>query len=162
MWPIRKPGGEGASANHAGFSLLEVTLAVALLLIVLTATADALLGFYAALTTQEQRILAVQDNVSVINEMRAERGANPYDFPEPILLRWPQDTVIEDPAGTPLDERITSLPGQSITITYIDENGEPATVDTDTNPLRVSVTSEWTDIRGRTATAQVTTVLTDG
>ncbi len=146
----------------AGFSLVETVFAVALLLVVLTATADSLLNFYAALTVQEQRIVAIQQNISVLNEMRAERDSNPYDFPEPILLRWPQGTVIEDDPNTPITERITSLPEQTITINYVNEDGTPASVDNTTNPLRVQVTSTWTDVRGREATALLVSVLTDG
>ncbi|HOJ34092.1 MAG TPA: prepilin-type N-terminal cleavage/methylation domain-containing protein [Candidatus Hydrogenedentes bacterium] len=134
---------KNANWKHAGLTLLELTLAIALFAIVLAAAAQALISYHSALTLQRQRNEAVLHCRSVISEMRNVRENNPGDFPNAILSRWPNGGVV---AG------FNTLPQEQIVVAYTDVNA---------NPLEVIVTCSWVDLRGRPAIATVSTLLTD-
>jgi prepilin-type N-terminal cleavage/methylation domain-containing protein len=127
----------------AGFTLLELTLAMAVLILVLGGTAHTLVSFYGALDIQHQRCAAVQNCRSVLSDMRTVRDANPGNFPNAIVVQWPDASPVVG-AGT--------LPNEVITVTYVN----PAA-----NPLEVNVTSRWMDSVGRGVSLSMTTLLTD-
>lgn len=129
--------------RQRGFSLLEITMAMAIFMIVLGATAQSLITFYESMDLQRQRITAIRNCDSVLADMRALRNANPGNFPNALVAQWPNQTVVPN-AGT--------LPNETITITYASVNA---------NPLEVTATSRWFDMRRRPATARVSTLLTD-
>lgn len=129
--------------NQSGLTLLELTIAVALFAIVLGAAAQALISYHSALTLQRQRNEALLHCRSVINEMRNVRQNNPNDFPNAILTRWPNGSVVTD---------FNTLPQEQVQVSYVDVNA---------NPLEVIVTCTWRDLRNRPATVTLSTLLTD-
>ena len=92
---------------------------------------------------QNQRHAAARNCAAVLNDMREVRDANPDNFPGAILGQWPDDTVISG-AGT--------LSGEAIRVNYTNVSA---------NPLEVTVTSQWLDLRGRQVSMRVTTLLTN-
>jgi prepilin-type N-terminal cleavage/methylation domain-containing protein len=129
--------------HEQGFTLLELTLAVAVFAVVLGATAQVLVSHYATLDLQQQRSTAVQLCRGVLSDMRAARDANPDDFPGAITEMWPNDVQVD---GTGL------LRNEQVTVNYADSTA---------NPLNVRVTVSWSDLRGRPVRSSLATMLTD-
>ena len=129
--------------RSAGFSLLELLLASAIVLVVVGATAQGLVSYYSSLDLQNQRTVAVQDCAGVLSEIRDVRNNNPNDFPDAITTRWPGGAEVAD---------VGALRNERVTVNYQDETA---------NPLNVTVTARWEDMRGRPATVSVSTMLTD-
>lgn len=128
--------------NREGFTLVELVVAMAVFTMVLGATAQALVSYYAALDFQNQRNTAVRNCTAILSQMREVRDDNPNDFPGAITDEWPDAGAI-DGAGT--------LPQETIDVSYVNPNA---------NPLEVTVRSQWVDLRGRPMTLSVTTMLT--
>jgi prepilin-type N-terminal cleavage/methylation domain-containing protein len=135
--------GRGQVKERDGFTLLELTIAVAVLLIVLAGTAQALVSYYVAMDMNDQRHTAMRHCTGVLNQMRNVRDTNPADFPGAILTAWPDGSEVQNMA---------TLPEETITVTYVSVTA---------NPLAVNVTSQWNDIRGRTLQVSASTLLTD-
>ncbi|MCC6489265.1 MAG: hypothetical protein IT364_17320 [Candidatus Hydrogenedentes bacterium] len=129
--------------RNEGVTLMELTFAVALFSVVLGATAQSLISYYVALDTQNQRHTAIRNCTGIVSNMRDVRDANPESFPEALTSVWLDSTEV---AG------VGTLPQEVITVDYVDPNA---------NPLEVTVTSEWVDLRGRPMTVSVSTLLTD-
>ncbi len=129
--------------DEEGVTLLELTIAMALFVIVMGATAQSLISYYVALDMQNQRHTAVRDCASILSNMRDVRTANPTNFPDAITTLWPDGVQVPN-AGT--------LTQEVVTVDYVDPN---------TNPLEVTVTSTWVDMRGRPMTVSVSSILAD-
>ncbi|MCP4642521.1 MAG: type II secretion system protein [bacterium] len=129
--------------KNEGFTLLELTIAVAVFLIILAGTARALVSYYVAMDVQNQKFAAVRDCTAVLNAMRNVRDASPDAFPDAIIAEWPDNSVVTD---------LGSMTQQTITVQYTNVSA---------NPLQVNVTSQWLDLRGRTLNVSVATMLTD-
>lgn len=125
-----------------GFTLVELVVAMSIFTVVLGATAQALVSYYAALDLQNQRNTAIRNCTTVISQMRELRDDNPNDFPDAITAEWPDSAVI-DGAGT--------LHQEQIDVDYVNPNA---------NPLEVTVRSRWVDLQGRPMSLSVTTMLT--
>jgi hypothetical protein len=110
--------------------------------VVLGATAQALISYYAALDFQNQRNTAIRNCTTVISQMREVRDDNVDNFPDAITAEWPDAGMI-DGAGT--------LPQETIDVDYVNPNA---------NPIEVTVRSQWVDLRGRSMSVSVTTMLT--
>ncbi|HRI87864.1 MAG TPA: type II secretion system protein [Candidatus Hydrogenedentes bacterium] len=128
--------------REEGFTLVELVIAMAMFTVVLGATAQSLISYYAALDLQNQRHTALRNCTAVISQMREVRDTSTDDFPDAILDEWPNAGVV---AG------VGALPQEQVTVTYADPNA---------NPLRVTVQSSWVDLRGRPVAIQVSTMLT--
>lgn len=126
-----------------GFSLLELTIAMAVFAVVLGAAAQALVSYYVAMDTQEQRNTAIHICKGVLNDMRQARDADPDQFPDAITGMWPDDTLTPGPG---------LLRNETVQVNYVDTNA---------NPLEITVTVSWEDLRGRPIQATMTTLLTD-
>ncbi|MBX7258320.1 MAG: prepilin-type N-terminal cleavage/methylation domain-containing protein [Candidatus Hydrogenedentes bacterium] len=129
--------------DEEGVTLLELTIAIALFAIVMGATATSLVSYYVALDMQNQRHSAIKDCATILSNMRDVRNTNPDDFPDAITAVWPDGTTIPN-AGT--------LPQETITVDYVNPNA---------NPLEVTITCTWVDMRGRQLTAALSSVLAD-
>ncbi|MFA6240000.1 MAG: prepilin-type N-terminal cleavage/methylation domain-containing protein [Candidatus Hydrogenedentales bacterium] len=129
--------------DEEGVTLLELTIAMALFVIVMGATAQSLISYYVALDMQNQRHTAVRDCASILSNMRDVRTANPTNFPDAVTALWPDGVQVPN-AGT--------LTQEVVTVDYVDPN---------TNPLEVTVTSTWVDMRGRPMTVSVSSILAD-
>ena len=148
--------------SESGFTLVELTMAMGLLLLVLGFTAEVLVNHVVSMDMTQSRAEAVQNADSVLNAMRSLRKSDPFTFPGPIVERWPNGTVLQDTATTPAADRVTSLPGETLTIQYLTSNnvlinGAPTAAH---NPLQVRVTSTWRTPKG-TASAMISTFLTN-
>lgn len=129
-------------SKKEGFTLVELVVAMTIFTVVLGATAQALISYYAALDFQNQRNSAIRNCTAIISQMRQVRDDNPTDFPGAIVDEWANNAAI-DGAGT--------LPQETIDVTYVDPNSDP---------IEVTVRSQWRDMRGRPMTVSVTTMLT--
>ena len=137
--------------KQEGFTLLELTLAVAILAVVIGATARTLISFYANLDLQDQRNIAIQHSRAILSDMRSVRDAhpntadNPTDFQTNVLEQFPNETVMTGPL---------QLTNSEVEITY--ESAAPTA-----NPLTPTVTVRWKDLRGRQVSDSISTALTD-
>lgn len=131
------------SRRDKGFTLLELTLALAVFMVMLGAAAQCLVSYYAALDMQRQRDAAAQHCLSVLSQMRQVRANNTNDFPNALLTQWPDAGAVGG---------IGTLRSEQVTVDYTDVNA---------NPLEVQVTSQWQDNQGRNLTFSVTSLLTD-
>jgi prepilin-type N-terminal cleavage/methylation domain-containing protein len=126
-----------------GVTLLELTIAMAVFTVVLGATAQALVSYYVALDTQNQRHTAVRNCTGIVSNMRDVRDSNPDNFPGAIVALWPNGAEVEG-AG--------SLSQESITVDYVNPIA---------NPLEITIRSQWVDLRGRPVSLSVSTLMTD-
>jgi prepilin-type N-terminal cleavage/methylation domain-containing protein len=147
-----------------GFTLVELVLAMGIFTVVLGIVAQILVSYYAALDLTQQRTVATQNAIGVLNEMRAVRNRNPDDFPGALLARFPEGTVVSAQSERKEDRAFVTLPGENITINYFRPDGAPlsgAELNM-ANPLVVALTSRWDTLRGpQQATARVSTILTN-
>jgi len=129
--------------RESGTTLLELTFALALFAIIMGSAAQTLVTYYASLDLQNQRNVAAQHCRAVLSDMRALRDAGTGDFPDVIVEQWPNGSEVVG-LGTMLNEVVT--------VTYEDDTADP---------LVVTVQSSWLDMRGRSFSMQVSTVLTN-
>lgn len=132
-----------AQKPSAGMTLVELMLAVTIFTVVLGATAHALISYYVALKTQEERVAASQHCVTVINMMRETRRTAEGEFPDTVVEAYPPDTAVPGVSG---------LRNEQVVVAY---------EDIDANPLHVTVRSTWRDLRNRPITLAVSTYLTE-
>jgi prepilin-type N-terminal cleavage/methylation domain-containing protein len=139
------------SRNEEGMSLLEVTLAMAIVAVALGISAQSLLSIYVLLDMQHQRVVAVNHCRSILSGMRNVRDAN-QNLPDSetrcqaaILAAYPDDSTFPGPQ---------QLPNSTVSVTY--ENSSPSA-----NPLLPTVVMNWTDMRGRPMRLQLSTAISD-
>ncbi len=130
--------------ESAGFTLLEVTIAMGVFALVMASAAQVLLSFSSSMNIQEQRQQAVQHCRAVLTQMRQDRDTSVLPFPNQIVGTWPNGRQINDP-------NLVSLSNEIITVTYANAAADP---------LQVTVTSRWNDMQGRAVSATVSTLLT--
>ncbi len=130
--------------GEKGMTLLEVSLAMAIFAVVMSVSAQVLLGFSGAMEIQEQRQEAVQHCRAVLTQIRQDRDTSVLAFPQQITAIWNDGREITDPTIVTLDNEV-------VTVDYADANADP---------LQVTVTASWTDMQGRPAATSVSTILT--
>ncbi|MBI5091497.1 MAG: type II secretion system protein [Candidatus Hydrogenedentes bacterium] len=135
-----------------GFTLLEITLALAIFVIILGATAQVLVSYYVAMDVQRQRNTNTQNMEAILSSMRQVRDANPTNFPAAIFTQWPDGTVVPGTANS----RVMS---ERITINFYDATTNAAATNA-TNPLLVVLRSTFIDRRNRPVNNVLATVLT--
>jgi prepilin-type N-terminal cleavage/methylation domain-containing protein len=133
----------GRIRNSAGFTLIELTVAIAIFAIVLGTAAQALVSYHATIHLQHQRNVATQNCKAILSQMRNVRNQAGAQFPNIITGTWADGQPVEG-AGT--------MRGEQVVVTYTDVNA---------NPLEVTVRSTFPDMRGRQVTTQISTRLTD-
>jgi type II secretory pathway pseudopilin PulG len=130
--------------RQAGVTLLELTVALAIFMLLMGAAAQALVSYYVALDLQNQRNIATQHCRTVLSDMRSVRDDNGHNFPAAITETWPDEGAVAIPGQ--------ALTAETLTVTYED----PAA-----NPLVVTATCSWLDKAGHRASVQVATVISD-
>ena len=138
---------------NQGFTLLELTLALAIFVVILGATAQVLVSYYVALDAQRQRTANTQNMEAIISSMRQVRDANPDNFPQALYTQWPNGTVIAGSANA-------RVMRESITVNYFDANTN-AVAGATTNPLLVVLRSTFIDKRNRPINNVLSTALTN-
>jgi len=127
----------------SGLTLLEVTFAMASLAIVLGGAAQGLVTYHEHMELQRQRTVAMENCRTVVSQIRTIRDANINDFPNAIFAIFADEAAV---AG------FTALTNQRVSVDYTDIAA---------NPLEVTVTSTWSDLRGRPVAFNMTTLVTD-
>lgn len=141
----------GKRRRCGGFSLLELTLAVAMFSGVVGIAATSLISFYVALDMQNLRVVALNHAKGVLNDMRTLRAANPNTdtnttaFQTAVLTKYPNNTLKAGP---------TLLRNSTVRVTYVVASAA-------SNPLIPTVEVRWNDLRGRPATLSISSALTD-
>ncbi len=131
-------------SKQGGFTLIEVSLAMGLFAILMAVTAQALLGFSLTMQVQEQRNEALAHCRGVLAQMRQDRDNSVLPFPQQVLQLWPNNFQTQNPA-------VVRLPNEVLRVTYANVNADP---------LRVTVTSTWTDMQGRQLQVSLSSMLT--
>ncbi|HNR33365.1 MAG TPA: hypothetical protein PKI11_20915 [Candidatus Hydrogenedentes bacterium] len=144
---------------EGGMSLMEVTLAVAVLAGVMAVTAQSLVSFYVSIDIQKQRIEALNSCRAVLGVLREKRHEYAADFPESLLGWVAEHESAGWPAFLKLEQGGTMLREHRLTVACFNAEGSPAAAND--NPIRVLVTGTWLDRRGRAMQAQLATLLTD-
>lgn len=135
--------GQQVPSRQSGFTLLEITLALAVFTIIMGATAQALISYYVVLDMQNQRTAATEACRGLLSDMRDFRDANPGSFPDSVTAQWPDGATVPN----------TGLrAGQTLRVDYVNPQA---------NPLEVRVTAQWTDIQGHPVSVSLSTILTD-
>ncbi len=153
-----------AGADSRGFSLIELTVALGVFLLIAVFTAEVLVSYYGTLDVSHQRTEAMRNAVGVLNSMRAARDESEEAFPASVLAEFPQGAELKDAAESDDAKRVTSLPAEGLVITYISDEGRVLNDAelTQQDALRVKVTSRWKTLRGgRWAEASVQTILSN-
>lgn len=130
-------------AQRGGFSLLELTIAMALFAVALGSVAQVLISASGTITLQQQRVIASRDCQALLSDIRAFRNTNTGAFPDAVVAAWPSNRAALGNWG---------LPGQTMTVTYANAAA---------NPLTVTVTARWRNITGQPAVLTMSTILTD-
>ena len=134
-----------------GFSLLELTIAVAIFAVVVGVASTCLISFYSTMETEHQRVLAFNHCRGVLSDMRAIReltpntSDNPTAFQDALFTMYPDGTEMTGPYEL-LESRVTA--------TY-------ESTDASTNPVVPTVTLQWNDMRGRQISVSLSSALTD-
>ena len=137
--------------SSEGVTLLELTIAVAIFVVAVGASAQILVSFYATMDMQSQRVVAINHCRSLLSDMRNLRDAfpnsatTPTNFQSAVLAKYPPGAKLEGPA------RLTRA---SVTVNYEDANPTA-------NPLAPTVVMEWRDMRGHTCTISLSSAITD-
>lgn len=143
--------GSPRRAGDQGFTLLELTLAVAIFAVTIGVAARSLVGFYATMDMQRQRLIAANHCRGVFSDMRSVGAANPNTSSNPtafqsaILGMYAHETELSGPYD---------LGASTVLVEYA--NPQP-----NANPLEPMLTVTWNDIRGRTLSVRMSTMLTD-
>lgn len=122
-----------------GFSLLEITMAMAVFAVTIGISAQGLIAYYALMDMQNQRVVAMNQCRATLSQMRNARTTSL----DTILAQYPNGQSVAGP---------TQLRSSTIAIAYEDVTA---------NPLVPTVTVTWEDIRGRTLHVSLSTALTD-
>ena len=170
----------GRSPRLAGFSLLELTIAIAILMTILSITAQGLVSSHAVMRLQNQRNDAMNSCRAVISNLRQvarelpESTACPDgDPPFPCaLMAWLDEMPGTSAEFFELSEEdrepyrgLFVLRDQEIQVLLLDADGNPAVTSLvesgNTNPVHVQVITRWTGARGRVFQAGLRTIITN-
>lgn len=172
-----KTSGESSEPRTGGFTLLEITFAMAIFMIVLGVVAQSLISSFHVFVLEEQRTNALNGCKSVLAALRqtAYSGIATDACPEEdplfpcVVLNWVQDfpDSLEDIPESDMERwgMFFSLPGQEYEIACSDADGNPARASAilgqNSNPVFVTVTTTWTSLMDRRYTLRTTAAITD-
>lgn len=128
-------------SSEAGFTILELTIAMGVLALVMV-------GLMAAVTNSFSIVQLSSDRTPAIKE--AQIALNNLKLSASQAAVFPGDVVAAFPVGVVFPPR-TTLPGQIVTVSYVDPLADP---------LFVTVTVQWTNVQGRPLRESLSTVLT--
>jgi len=148
--------------GNSGVTLIEVTLSIAIFAVVISVSAQSLMGFYAAIDIQEQRVEAIQAARAILSDIRLKREDfnlpnDGYDWA--ALLAWINAQNDAGWAQHLRDDGPNALPSHSLSVTASDLEGNPA--EANDNPIEIEVTTTWQDLRGRTTSSTVATIISE-
>ncbi|MBI2423135.1 MAG: type II secretion system protein [Candidatus Hydrogenedentes bacterium] len=143
----------------AGFTLLEVTLAVAIFAAVIGVTAQSLMSFYATMDMQEQRVEAINACRSVMSAVRDKRYEVTDDFPGGLITWINENNGTHWASFSNSNPETGALKDFAITVACKDMAGGDAG-DGD-NPVQIAVNATWSDVRGRPIAVMLGSVITN-
>lgn len=148
-----------ADKGTAGFTLLEVTLAVGIFAAVIGVTAQALMSFYMTLDLQEQRIEAINSCRSVLSAIREKRVEMKDNFPDG-LVEWVEEQNSGGWSTYSNAEAETGVLNDFVVeVSCTNLAGEnPGANDV---PIQVLAKATWKDGRGREIEVSVASALSD-
>ena len=163
--------------RQAGFTLLEITFAMAIFMIVLGAVAQSLVYSFHVLVLEQQRTSALNGCKSMLSTLRqvAYSGRPTEDCPEAnplfpcVLLTWVQTfpETLEEVQEEDMERfgPFFTLPQQQYAINCLDTNGNVAQASEilsgNSNPVVVTVTTTWVGMRDRDYSLGATAIITD-
>ncbi|MGI6138791.1 MAG: PulJ/GspJ family protein [Candidatus Hydrogenedentales bacterium] len=167
----------GKDSDRKGFTLMEITFAMSLFLIVLGVVAQSLISSFHVLLIEEQRTNALNGCKSVLSNLRqVAYNAEPTsgcseDNPliPCVLLEWigkfPTSKDRIKPAEINQWQPFFLLPWQEYAFHCTDGSGNIARTSLspamNTNPVFVTVTTSWTGLRGRRYTMSASAIISD-
>ena len=125
-----------------GFTLLELTMAMAIFATTIGVAAQSLISFYAIVDMQNQRVVAMNQCRATLSQMRTARTTSLAT----VLTQYPVGYTVAGPAQL-----------RNSTISVANEGANPATA----NPLVPTVTVAWLDLRGHALSVRLSTALAD-
>jgi len=149
--------------STSGVTLMEVTLSVAIFAVVIAMSAQALMGFYASVDMQEQRVEALQAARTVLADIRLKR--TDFELPDDQfdwegLRAWIQERQEGEWAAYTRDhDEGNLLEGHQISVIVTNMDGEEP--NGNDNPLQIRVNTSWLDMRGRRVSATIATVIAE-
>jgi hypothetical protein len=157
--PSISPPLRALRASNAGLTLVEITIAMTLLVLILAVSAQALAGFVVAMEMHGEQTVAIQSARSVLGALREKRPELRNEFPmafaewisEQNDAGWTQQLLEGEHFGT--------LHEHAIQVALSDMDGD--TIGLGDNPIVVTVTTTWTGVQGRPMRAVVSTIMTD-
>lgn len=126
-----------------GFTLLELMIGAAVLIIALVTLIAAYVGCFTLNESARNLTIAINDGQSVMEEIRDRN--NTFNITQEDWTNW----ASQDP---PNGGGCNSLDNESIIVTYPSGTGA--------SPLEILVTVNWTE-KGRSRSTQLTTLLTE-
>lgn len=131
--------------HNKGFTLTEL-LVVTLILSLAIATTLACFSQVLYLTEVARDTTVC---VSDIRDMIEEIWSTPFDF---ITSNFP-DSVLDGPTGNRYENIVGgyTLSNEQVVVNYVDENADP---------LEIMITANWTDMRSRSRSIQLSTFRT--
>ncbi len=125
-----------------GFTLLELTIAMAIFAVTIGVAAQSLISFYAVVDMQNQRVVAMNLCRATLSQMRNARTTSLAT----VLAQYPVGYSVAGPA---------QLRNSTLSVAY--EGANPAAA----NPLVPTVTVAWLDLRGHALSVRLSTALAD-
>jgi prepilin-type N-terminal cleavage/methylation domain-containing protein len=144
---------KGIPKYQAGFTLIELMIALLVLALVIVGYAGANITAQRNSEEMHERTIAIQDASRLIEQMRSD-SRNAASFPDDLVTPdYPENTPItrHNEATDQEDPVFNNLPNELTTVAYDDPGG---------NPLDATVTITWTSYTGRTHTEAVRTYIT--
>lgn len=148
------------SRNSEGFTLLEVTFAVAIFVVAMGLAAQSLTSFSAQMRLQDERMVAANVCKSALSNMRELRDGTPADgdFHAVVTAVFPEGAEFAANTGWTMPGSTTpyvwDLRDSRVRVNY---NAPPA----GTNLLVPTISVEWKGLRGYMYVHSITTALAD-
>lgn len=148
--------------GQSGVTLMEVTLAIAIFAVVISVSAQSLMGFYAAIDLQKQRVEALQSARAVLSDIRLKRQE--FELPDDVfdwdgLMGWIDDGNDDGWQNYLRINGANALREHTLDVVALDMDGNPAEAGDD--PVELQVVTTWQDLRGRTISAVVATIISE-
>ena len=133
--------------QRAGFTLIEVVMALGVIAVAVAISAQGLASTYYLVNLQSQRYEAMCHCQSAVSMIRQDRSSLAQgEFPSELKARWLED-VDQTEKVVSAEQR---LPDEEIYVTFTTEDG---------TALQATVVAQWRDIQGRIMRERLVTLI---